>query len=91
MKQQVTLKITGLVHGMGYRYSSEKEAKNRGLVGYVTNLSDGSVELVAEGQEKALKDFIVWCYNGVGPATVHSIEDSWQDATGKYEDFVIKF
>lgn len=91
MKKQLILKITGLVQGMGYRYASEKEAKKRGLTGYVINKSDGSVELVIEGEEKTLKDFIIWCYNGVGPATVKAIEDTWQDATGKYEDFVIKF
>lgn len=91
MKKHVTLKITGLVHGIGYRYTTKKEAKKRGIVGYVTNLSDGSVELVVEGEEQTLKDFIIWCYNGVGPATVQTIEDTWADSTGKYNDFVIKF
>lgn len=91
MKKHVTLKITGLVHGIGYRYTSKKEAKKRGIVGYVTNLSDGSVELVAEGEEQTLKDFIIWCYNGVGLATVQTIEDTWADSAGKYNDFVIKF
>lgn len=91
MKKQLILKVTGLVQGMGYRYSSQKEARKRGLVGYVSNLRDGSVELVAEGEEQALKDFLVWCYNGVGAATVQAIEDTWKDPAGKYEDFVIKF
>ena len=82
MNKQLKLKIVGLVQGIGYRYSSEKEAKKRGLVGYVTNLEDGSVELVTEGEEEALKDFIHWCYNGVGPATVQTIEETWNEATG---------
>ena len=49
------------------------------------------MELVAEGEEQTLKDFMLWCYNGVGPATVQTIEDTWADSTGKYNDFVIKF
>lgn len=88
--KRLTLKIHGLVQGMGYRYGSQNEAKKRGFSGYVRNLDDGTVELVAEGKEKNLKDFIIWCYNGVGLAMVHKIDQSWSDATGEFSDFVIK-
>lgn len=91
MKKRLTLKIAGLVQGMGYRYTSQKEAQKRGFVGFVTNLNDSSVELVAEGKEKDLKDFIQWCYNGVGPAMVHYIDETWSAATGEFDDFMIKF
>jgi len=91
MTKRVKLKMVGLVQGMGYRYLSSKEAKKRGLTGYVTNLSDGSVEIVAEGQEEDLNDFIRWCYNGVGLAQVNSIDQTWQEATGEFKGFMIKF
>jgi len=90
MNKQVILKIIGLVQGVGYRYSSQNEAKKRGLTGYVVNLDDGTVEIVVEGDEKNLKEFIRWCYNGVGPAQVHQIEESWSKATGEFSDFMIK-
>ena len=90
MTQRLSLKIYGLVHGIGYRYSSQNEAKKRGFTGYVNNLDDGTVELIAEGQEKDLKQFIDWCYNGVGPAIVHKIDQSWSEATGEFSGFVIK-
>jgi acylphosphatase len=91
MRKRLTLKITGMVIGVGYRYSSQVEAKKRGFRGYIRNLDDGSVELVAEGEEKDLKDFITWCYNGVGPAMVRNIDQSWSEATGEFSDFMIKF
>ncbi|MAF13847.1 MAG: acylphosphatase [Parcubacteria group bacterium] len=90
MSKRLTLKIHGLVHGVGYRYSSQSMAKKKGYIGYVTNLDDGTVELVAEGKERSLKQFVNWCYNGVGPAIVHKIDQSWSEATGEFSDFVIK-
>lgn len=78
-----------MVIGIGYRYSSQREAKRRGFSGYVRNLDDGTVELVAEGEEKDLQDFINWCYNGVGPAMVSKIDESWSEATGEFSDFKI--
>ena len=89
--KQVTLKITGLVQGVGYRYVSVSKAQSLTLVGYVKNTADGGVEIVAEGEETDLKNFITWCYNGVGPAMVHSIDQSWSEATGNFTDFMIKF
>ncbi len=91
MQKRLTLKVHGLVQGVGYRYSSQIEAKKRGFTGYVANTDDGAVELVVEGKEENLKDFINWCYNGVGPAMVQRIEQSWSEATGKFSDFMIRF
>ncbi|MFA6254746.1 MAG: acylphosphatase [Patescibacteria group bacterium] len=90
MAKRVTLKIHGLVQGVGYRYVGRNEAKKRRFTGYVRNLEGGIVEIVAEGEEKDLKDFIQWCYNGVGPAMVQKIEQSWSEATSEFSDFEIK-
>ena len=90
MRKCLTLKIHGLVQGIGYRYSARNEAKKRGFTGYVRNLADSTVEIAVEGEEKDLKDFVVWCYNGVGPAMVQKIEESWSTATGEFSDFVIR-
>lgn len=86
----MALKIYGLVQGIGYRYSSQKEAKIRGFSGYVKNLSDGNIELVAEGEQADLQNFINWCYNGVGSAMISKIEQNWSQATSEFSGFVIR-
>jgi len=91
MNKRLTLKISGLVQGVGYRYSAQAEAKRRNFFGYVANLSDGVVELVVESNEPDLKDFISWCYNGVEMAQVQRVEQVWSPATGEFFDFMIKF
>ena len=90
MTKRVTLRITGLVQGVGYRFMSQKEAKRRQLSGTVRNCDNGSVEIIAEGEEAELKGFIQWCYNGVGPAQVHKIKEEWAEATGGLVGFVIE-
>ncbi|MFA6215157.1 MAG: acylphosphatase [Patescibacteria group bacterium] len=89
-KKQLTLKIHGLVQGVGFRYLSQKEAKKRGFTGYAINESDGTVKLVLEGAETDLKDFLNWCYNGVGTAQVSKIEQNWSDPTSQFSDFKIR-
>ncbi|OGY47681.1 MAG: hypothetical protein A2840_00140 [Candidatus Buchananbacteria bacterium RIFCSPHIGHO2_01_FULL_47_11b] len=90
MTKRVTLRVIGLVQGVGYRLMSQKEAQRRQLSGKVRNRDNGSVEIIAEGDEAELKGFIQWCYTGVGPAQVHKIEEEWAEATGGFVDFVIE-
>lgn len=91
MKKQVNANIFGEVQGRGYRYGTSQEALRRGLVGFVRNAPDGSVELVAEGEEQDLKDFIDWCYTGVGSAMVRRIDIRWSEATSEFSDFLIRY
>ena len=91
MKRQILLTISGEVQGRGYRYGVRQEAKKRGLTGYVHNLPDGSVELMTEGEEQDLKDFLAWCYTGVGSAMVQRIDIRWSEATSEFSDFLIRY
>ena len=48
----------GRVQGVGFRYTTASIAKRHPVVGYVKNLNDGSVELVAEAEREVLKQFL---------------------------------
>ena len=68
MKQKLFYKIhvTGLVQGVGFRWNAAKEARARGIAGYIKNLSDGGVYIEAEGSEENLNTFVGWCKQGPG-------------------------
>ena len=48
----------GRVQGVGFRYTTASIARRHPVVGFVRNLPDGSVELVAEAEPKALDQFL---------------------------------
>lgn len=52
------LKVYGRVQGVGFRFFTEKIASRFDILGYVKNLDDGSVEIVAQGSEVNLQKFI---------------------------------
>ncbi|WP_213991906.1 acylphosphatase [Sodalis sp. dw_96] len=58
--------IYGVVQGVGFRYHAQHRAQELGLVGYVRNLEDGGVEVVACGDGKQLDKFQDWLKQG-GP------------------------
>lgn len=65
--------ITGHVQGVGYRWRASAEARNRGIKGFVKNLSDGSVYIEAEGTVQQLDDYVNWCKKGPGHGLVESV------------------
>ncbi len=88
----LTLKIYGSVQGVGFRWRAREKAKKLGLVGYVKNLSDGTVELVAEGEEEQLKKMLEYCKIGPWFAHVEMVEEEWKSVSGlEFEDFKIVF
>ena len=58
--------VTGRVQGVGFRYETKRVAEQLRLSGWVKNLPDGAVEVVATGDPQKLAEFETWL--GVGPA-----------------------
>lgn len=69
----VTVRIRGHVQGVWYRQWTIQEATNRGLVGWVRNRTDGSVEALFYGRISAVKDMIAACYYGPPSASVRDL------------------
>lgn len=90
MVKQVHLYYTGRVQGIGFRFTAEDIARDLGIVGWVRNLRDGRVEIVAEAEEDTLKNFL----GRVNQYFSHYIQDTdveWRAATGEFKDFGIRF
>ena len=66
--------VHGRVQGVGYRYFVQREADARGVTGFVRNLPDGSVEVVAEADEPVIADLEAQLRRGPSVARVASVE-----------------
>ncbi|EJF29443.1 MULTISPECIES: acylphosphatase [Enterobacteriaceae] len=65
-KQCVKCWVHGMVQGVGFRYSTQREGEKLGLTGYARNLDDGSVEVVACGEAEQVEKLLAWLKAG-GP------------------------
>ncbi len=90
-EKRVHALISGRVQGVWYRASTRQEAIRLGLSGWVKNLPDGRVELVAEGPAQAVDALIKWCHKGPPYAAVDKVDVEEQAPTGKYDDFDLRF
>ncbi len=70
MKTAVKCWVSGKVQGVWYRQSTMEMASRLGITGWVRNLSDGRVELVACGEETKIKRFKEWLWEGSTHADV---------------------
>ena len=87
--RRVHLWVRGYVQGVGYRSNVRQQATLLGLAGWVRNLPDGQVEIVAEGDEATLQRLIVWCQRGPEWAEVESVEVRWEPYVGDLKRFGI--
>ncbi|MEZ4632066.1 MAG: acylphosphatase [Deinococcales bacterium] len=85
---RLTVLIHGKVQGVGYRAFARRHALDLGLAGYVENLSDGRVEVVAEGHQLDLEHYLVFLQKGPPHALVEGIDSSWS-AAGGLKDFYL--
>jgi acylphosphatase len=91
MDKQMRLTITGKVQGVFYRSTAKRNAMELKLKGYVKNIEDGSVVLVAEGPEEKLDELLKWCWTGPENAEVRNIEVKWFSCEDKYPDFSVRY
>jgi acylphosphatase len=80
--------VAGRVQGVFYRASARDQAVGLGLAGWVRNLPDGRVEIVAEGDAERIAEFLDWCRVGPSRAQVDEcrvIEESPVGEGGEFE------
>ena len=87
MVKRVHIIISGYVQGVLFRYNTKKLAENLNLEGFVKNLEDGDVEVIAEGKEEAIKELIEFCQKGPEGAEVIDIKVSYEEVKNEFEGF----
>ena len=91
MKSGVHIVISGMVQGVGFRYFVQHHARQLGLTGWVRNLPDGKVEIMAEGNRDFVESFIVYVRRGPHSAVVSNVEVRWKEPGDEFEDFDITY
>jgi acylphosphatase len=81
--------VSGRVQGVFFRDHTQKEAAFLGVTGWVKNLFDGRVEIVAEGERERLERLIAAVRQGPPLAHVEDADVEWLESTGEFEGFKI--
>ena len=83
-------RVHGLVQGVNFRWYTHRRASDLGLRGFVRNLPDGSVEVVAEGQRGSLDTLLDFIQVGPSAAEVESVDTQWGQPTGEFSRFEVR-
>ena len=83
--------VTGIVQGVGFRFTAESIASQLGLTGWVKNLSDGRVEAICEGDEEKLNEFLGKVKNSALKHYIRNIELEWLEASSEFKSFGLRF
>jgi len=87
MAARVHVWVTGRVQGVWFRGYTEHWASSLALGGWVRNLGDCRVEIVAEGERAALEEFVDRLRTGPPAARVERLEVRWEEPNGEFVDF----
>ncbi len=89
--ERIHVFYSGIVQGVGFRFTAERIALELGIKGWVRNLSNGGVEIVAEGSKEKLNEFLSRIRNGILKRYIQDVDVRWDKARGNFEDFQIRF
>ena len=89
MKARAHIFVSGWVQGVFFRDQTQKWANSLSITGWVRNLKDGRVEVMAEGDEEKVEDLISQLKQGPSLARVENVDVDWEDYKGEFEDFSI--
>ena len=88
--KQIEAIVSGKVQGVGFRMYTQKKARQLDVRGYVKNLSNGDVEIVAVGEVAAVDALIEWAKNGSPSAAVKNIRVKTITDTEDFANFAIR-
>jgi len=89
--KRLSLIVKGRVQGVGYRAGVHGLVSRLDVTGFVKNLSDGTVQIVAEGAENDLEQVVMLAKEGSAWSRVDDMEISLSDAEGGFSEFSIAY
>lgn len=89
-RRRLQVSISGEVQGVGFRWFVQRLAARLELDGWVANVADGSVEVLAEGTQARLVALLAGLRQGPPSAMVTGVEARWSSAMGVAQGFSIR-
>ena len=83
--------VSGRVQGVAFRYHTVRTANPLGIVGWVRNLADGTVEVRAEGPRERLEQFAAWLEHGPDYSRVTGVALDWVEPSGDFASFEVRY
>ncbi|OQA57590.1 MAG: Acylphosphatase [Candidatus Omnitrophica bacterium ADurb.Bin277] len=83
--------FSGRVQGVGFRFTAERLARRFEVTGFVRNLEDGRVEVVAEGEEPELVRFLTAIRESGMKYHIENVETKWTEPVGTFRKFGINY
>jgi len=91
MHERLEAIVSGRVQVVMYRDFVQRKASGLSLTGFVRNLRDGTVRVVAEGTRGNLEKLLERLHQGSLLSKVESVVPAWKPATGEFSSFVISY
>lgn len=90
MTQCERLRVKGRVQGVFFRAATREQARRLGLTGFVRNLRNGDVEVVACGNRDQLRKLASWLWQGPPSARVIDVISETVETQDVYDDFDVR-
>jgi len=91
VQKRIHIFVTGRVQGVFFRQSTRVMAIKNNVNGWIRNLDDGRVEIVAEGENQNIDNLVNWCKTGPANSRVDEFELSNEDPISEFENFEVKY
>ena len=89
MRKRAEVYYSGRVQGVGFRYTVRQIAQGYEVAGSVKNLDDGRVELIAEGEEEEVRQFVQAIRQSELGDYIRNATESWKPVSKQYKGFTI--
>jgi len=90
-KVRAVIRVYGVVQGVGFRAYIYRIARSLNIVGYVKNLEDGSVLIVAEGSREAIDKLLEYASRGPPAAVVEKVDVKFEPPKNEFNTFYIDY
>jgi acylphosphatase len=89
MKKAAKIVVSGIVQGVFYRQFIKDNAEEFKLKGFVRNLEDGNVEIIAEGEGENIKKMVEACKKGPSHAQIRNVSVEERNYSGDFKEFKV--